>query len=142
MRSRLAGLHVLVVDDAPYVLAVVTDSLEQDGARVTAVTRAEDALDALRRERPHVLLSDLTMPGHDGYWLIAQVRALSPERGGATPAAALTALATAEDRASVLRAGFQVHLEKPVALDALVDVVEALGHLDGTRGVDVAASGR
>src|SRR5207302_2040604 len=80
-----------VVNDMRPVRQVVTDILECAGATVTTVDSAEDALDVLQRERPNVLLSDLSMPeGKDGYWLIRQVRALPPERGGTTPAAALT----------------------------------------------------
>jgi len=124
--SRLDGVRVLVVDDARNVRQVVTDILTQDGATVTAVGSAEEALAALERERPDVLLSDLAMPGKGGYWLIGQVRALPPERGGVTPAAALTAYAGPEHRASVLRAGFQLHLEKPIGLDALIGVVAML----------------
>ena len=124
--SRLDGVRVLVVDDARNVREVVTDILTQDGATVTAVGSAEEALAALERERPDVLLSDLAMPGKGGYWLIGQVRALPPERGGVTPAAALTAYTGAEHRASVLRAGFQLHVEKPIGLDALIGVVAML----------------
>jgi CheY-like chemotaxis protein len=123
---RLDGVRVLVVDDAPAVRDVVTHILSQDGARVTAVGSAEEALAALQGERPDVLLSDLAMPGKGGYWLIGQVRALPPERGGVTPAAALTAFSGPEHRASVLRAGFQLHVEKPIGLDALVEVVATL----------------
>jgi CheY-like chemotaxis protein len=124
--SRLDGVRVLVVDDARNVREVVTDILTQDGAKVTAVSSAEEALAALQRERPDVLLSDLAMPGKGGYWLIGQVRALPPERGGVTPAAALTAYTGPEHRASVLRAGFQLHVEKPIGLDALIGVVAML----------------
>ena len=124
--SRLDGIRVLVVDDARNVREVVSDILTQDGAKVTAVGSAEEALAALQRERPDVLLSDLAMPGKGGYWLIGQVRALPPERGGVTPAAALTAYTGPEHRASVLRAGFQFHVEKPVGLEALIGVVAML----------------
>lgn len=123
---RLDGVRVLVVDDARAVRDVVTHILSQDGAKVTAVGSAEEALAALQWERPDVLLSDLAMPGKGGYWLIGQVRALPPERGGVTPAAALTAFSGPEHRASVLRAGFQLHVEKPIGLDALVEVVATL----------------
>jgi CheY-like chemotaxis protein len=123
---RLDGVRVLVVDDAPAVRDVVTHILSQDGAKVTAVSSAEEALAALQGQRPDVLLSDLAMPGKGGYWLIGQVRALPPERGGVTPAAALTAFSGPEHRASVLRAGFQLHVEKPIGLDALVEVVATL----------------
>jgi len=141
-RSRLNGVKVLVVDDAPYVLDVVTDILKADGAVVTAVGSAETALQVLQRERPNVLLSDLSMPDKGGYWLIGQVRALPPERGGATPAAALTAYTGPEHRAGVLRAGFQVHVEKPVGVRELVDVVASLAHSESTRGVHAASSMR
>src|SRR5881397_1249734 len=124
--SRLRGVRVLIVDDAPYVLTVVTAILEADGAVVTAVDSADAALEILQRERPNVLLSDLSMPGKGGYWLIGQVRALPPERGGATPAAALTAYTGPEHRASVLRAGFQYHVEMPVGFLELTGVVAIL----------------
>ncbi|PYN81320.1 MAG: two-component hybrid sensor and regulator, partial [Candidatus Rokuibacteriota bacterium] len=115
----LGGIRVLVVDGSNLVRATVTAMLEHYGAAVTAVASADEALEALQRERPDVLVSDLAMPGKGGYWLISQVRALPPERGGATPAAALTGFTGPEHRASILRAGFQYHVEKPVALQQL-----------------------
>src|SRR5437879_6778732 len=123
---RLDGVRVLVVDDARDVREAVTDILAEDGAKVTAVGSAEEALAALQGERPDVLLSDLAMPGRGGYWLIQQVRALPPERGGVTPAAALTAFTGPEHCASVLRAGFQLHVEKPVGLETLIGAVVLL----------------
>jgi CheY-like chemotaxis protein len=123
---HLHGVRVLVVDDMLYVRDVVTAMLEHAGATVTAVASAEEALEVLQRERPNVLLSDLSMPGKGGYWLIGQVRALPPERGGTTPAAALTAYTDPEHRASVLRAGFQYHVAKPVGIQELIGVVAIL----------------
>lgn len=123
---RLDGVRVLVVDDTRTVREAVTAILTHDGAKVTAVGSAEEALAALQWERPDVLLSDLTMPGKGGYWLIGQVRALPPERGGITPAVALTALTGPEHRESVLRAGFHLHVEKPIGLDALIGAVASL----------------
>jgi len=117
---------VLVVDDAPEVREAVSYILTQDGANVTAVGSAEEALAALQGERPDVLLSDLAMPGRGGYWLIGQVRALPPERGGVTPAAALTAYTGPEHRASVERAGFQLHVGKPFGRDELIGAVALL----------------
>jgi CheY-like chemotaxis protein len=122
----LGGVSVLVVDDYESVRNVVAAMLEHCGAAVTAVGSAAEALEALKRERPDVLVSDLAMPDKGGYWLIGQVRALPPERGGATPAAALTGFTGPEHRASILRAGFQYHIEKPVALEKLVGVVALL----------------
>jgi CheY-like chemotaxis protein len=124
--ARLDGVRILVVDDAPYVLATVTEILERGGATVTAVGSAEEALARVQAERPDVLLSDLAMPGKGGYWLIGQVRALPRERGGATRAVALTADAGPEHRASVLRAGFQAHVGKPVGMRELIGIVADL----------------
>jgi CheY-like chemotaxis protein len=93
---------------------------------VTAIDSAREALAALQRERPAVLVSDLGMPGEDGYWLIREVRALPSERGGQTPAAALSGHATPEDRARVLGAGFQYHIAKPCRPRHLVGIVAIL----------------
>jgi len=131
---RLDGVRVLVVDDASYVRQVVTDILTEDGAAVTAVGSAEEALAALQGAPPDVLLSDLAMPGKGGYWLIGQVRALPPERGGVTPAAAMTAFTGPEHRASVLRAGFQLHVEKPIGLEALIAAVASLAPKESRVG--------
>jgi len=122
----LGGVSVLVVDDCPLVRSTVTAMLEHYGAAVTAVGSADEALEALVRERPDVLVSDLAMPDKGGYWLIGKVRALPPERGGATPAAALTGFTGPEHRATILRAGFQYHIEKPVSLEKLAGVVALL----------------
>src|SRR3989442_8590744 len=122
----LGGVSVLVVDPCKSVRTVVAAMLEHCGAAVTAVGSADEALEALKRERPDVLVSDLAMPDKGGYWLIGQVRALPPERGGATPAAALTGFSGPEHRASILRAGFQYHIEKPVTLEKLGGVVALL----------------
>ena len=108
----------------------------------TRVRRVTEDLEVLQREHPHVLLSDLSMPGKGGYWLIGQVRALPPERGGATPAAAFTAYSSPAHRAGVLRAGFQLHVGKPVGIHELVDVVATLAGTQVPRGVDAASSTR
>ena len=126
----LGGISVLVVDDCKLVLATVAAMLQHYGAAVTAVGSADAALEALVRERPDVLVSDLAMPDKGGYWLIGKVRALSPERGGATPAAALTGFTGPEHRACILRAGFQYHIEKPVTLENLAGIVALLALKD------------
>src|SRR5438552_1146456 len=127
VRHQMSITYAHINNDMRSVRQVVTDILECAGATVTAVDSAEDALEVLQRERPNVLLSDLSMPeGQDGYWLIGQVRALPPERGGTTPAAALTAYTGPEHRASVLRAGFQYHVAKPVSMQELLGVVAIL----------------
>jgi CheY-like chemotaxis protein len=125
--TRLMGVRVLVVDDDDDMRYVTRVALQRHGASVTESASAREAFDVLRQERPDVLVSDLSMPpGEDGYWLIAAVRALSIGHGGGTPAAALTGHVTAEDRARVLRAGFQFHIPKPVDPERLVGVVAIL----------------
>jgi CheY-like chemotaxis protein len=124
--ARLDGIRVLVVDDSPDVLAHVTEILERRGATVAAVGSAHEALQIVEREHPNVVLSDLAMPDKGGYWLIGKIRALPPEHGGRVPAAALTPYTGPEHRASVLRAGFQHHVAKPVDPHHLVGVVSML----------------
>ena len=122
----LSGLRVLVVDDEGDARELFARTLSECGARVLTAASAAGAMDALERERPDVLLADIGMPGEDGYELIARVRSLPPERGGRTPAAALTAYARGEDRLRALRAGFQIHLPKPVKAAELISVIAGL----------------
>ena len=95
-------------------------------ADVTVVDTADAAFAALQRLRPDILLSDIEMPGKDGYSLIKRVRALPASEGGNTPAAALTAYARPEDRRRALEAGFQYHLPKPVEASELIKVIDRL----------------
>jgi CheY-like chemotaxis protein len=126
MDHQLPSIHVLVVDDSSAIREVLTQILEGQGATVTAVGTAEHALDLLEQLRPDMLLSDLEMPEKDGYWLIGRVRALAPDRGGLTPAACLTGRTDPEDRARILRAGFQYHIAKPVDVSRLLGIVGIL----------------
>jgi signal transduction histidine kinase/ActR/RegA family two-component response regulator len=122
----LAGLRVLVVDDEPDARRLLSAVLERCKAQVHVAASAAEAMAAMDAHRPDVLLSDIGMPGEDGYSLIARVRQLPPDRGGSIPAAALTAFARAEDRRRVLAAGFQAYLSKPVEPEALVSAVARL----------------
>ena len=115
-----------MVDDQEDTRVFITLVLERCGARVMSVGSAAEALSALQELRPDVLLSDIGMPGEDGYSLIKRVRALPAEQGGQTPAAALTAFARVEDRVKALRAGFQIHLPKPVEPMELASVIATL----------------
>jgi len=110
----LTGLHVLLVEDDADTRECLRLVLEQHGARVVAVAAVDEALEAFDREPPHVLVSDLAMPGQDGFALIRQVRERPADRGGRVPAAALSAHARAEDRARAVLAGFDAHVPKPV----------------------------
>ncbi|HEX3177560.1 MAG TPA: GAF domain-containing protein [Methylomirabilota bacterium] len=125
-RPPLAGVRVLLVDDEQDTRELVTAVLEQAGAQVVVAASAAEALEALARARPHVLVSDVAMPDEDGYALLHRVRALGAADGGGVPAVALTAYGRAKDRARALAAGFQVHVPKPVDPADLVDVVARL----------------
>jgi PAS domain S-box-containing protein len=129
--SRLDGLHVLVVDDEQDTRDLLRAVLEKCGSEVSTAASVTEALGIIEDLRPDVLISDLGMPDEDGYALIAKVRALPAERGGQTPAAALTAYARVEDRLRVLRSGFQIHLPKPVEPVELVTVVANLAGRTG-----------
>jgi len=114
------------VEDDDDARALVAKVLEGQGACVKAVSSARDALDLLEKERVDVLLSDIEMPGTDGYQLIRELRLRPSQQGGSVPAAALTAYARTEDRLRALRAGFQLHLSKPVQPAELTTVVASL----------------
>jgi PAS domain S-box-containing protein len=122
----LSALRVLVVDDEPDTLEFLQTALNQFGAEVFTASSSAEALSALPRWKPDVLVSDLGMPQEDGFALIGKVRALAPGQGGDTPAAALTAYVREEDRARALDAGYQAHLPKPVDPSALARVVAGL----------------
>jgi CheY-like chemotaxis protein len=123
---RLDGVRVLLVESAPQVREVVADVLGQCGAHVTAVDSAVAGLAILRREQPDALVSSLSMPDKDGFWLIREVRKLPPDQGGDVPAAAFTGMTTPAHRLAALRAGFHYHVPKPVALSRLAEVVALL----------------
>jgi signal transduction histidine kinase/ActR/RegA family two-component response regulator len=126
----LDGITVLVVDDEEDAREAMAVLLGQAGARVISVGGAAEAIDTLDRERPDVLLSDIAMPGEDGYALIRRVRSRSGEAGGRIPAAALTAYATLEDRAKAIRAGYDEHIPKPVDPTRLIGAVALLVDAD------------
>jgi CheY-like chemotaxis protein len=123
---RLDGVRVLVVDDEADTRDLLSFSLRNYGAEVTALGSATEALAAIQQAKPDVLVSDIGLPGDDGYSLIRQVRALDEDRGGRVPAAALTAYAKDEDRHRAIAAGFQAHVTKPVELAELASVVASL----------------
>ncbi len=129
---EISGLKILVVDDEPDARALLRRVLEDCDAIVFTSSSAEEAVAELEKQRPDVIVSDIGMPIADGYALIRRVRALPPERGGRTPALALTAYARAEDRVSAMVAGFQHHLSKPVAPNELIAIVASLtGRISG-----------
>ncbi len=122
----LTGVRVLVVEDDEDARGLIEKVLETQGASTRIVPSAREALQVLDGERFDVLLSDIEMAGTDGYELIKELRLRPNQRGGSLPAAALTAHARSEDRLRALRAGFQLHLPKPVQPSELVTVVASL----------------
>jgi PAS domain S-box-containing protein len=127
----LEGLRVLLVDDEADARQLLAEILSRCGAQVRAVGSAVEALEVLSAWLPDVLLSDIGMPESDGYELLERVRALPKERGGETPAAALTAYAGARDRERVLSSGYQAHIAKPVEPEELSAVVARLARRAG-----------
>ena len=122
----LAGVRVLLVDDEPDARELLAVVLERFGASVTVVASARDALAALDRALPDVIVSDIAMPDEDGRALLRAVRARPAASGGRVPALALSAYARGEDRAEALAAGFEEHLSKPVKIEVLVRALAAL----------------
>lgn len=122
----LAGVRVLAVDDDQAAVELVQEVLTQAGAEVRGTVTADEALRVLEHWRPDVLVSDIEMPGQDGYTLIRKIRALPPDRGGKTRAVALTAFGRPEDRIRSLMTGFDIHVSKPVDPDELIAIVASL----------------
>ena len=121
----LRGVRVLLVDDDPDARELISEVVSAAGALVTQAASAPEAYAALRADAPHVLISDIGMPGEDGYSLIRRVRALPPEHGGDVPAIALTAYGRPEDVRAATEAGFQLHVVKPVRPDVLLGAITA-----------------
>jgi len=122
----LHQVRVLVVDDEADNLELIALVLRRQGAEVTAVASVKEALSAIAQQRPDVLVSDIGLPGEDGYFLIRQVRQQEAETNKALPAIALTAYARESDQQLALAAGFQLHIPKPVEPEQLVKVVAQL----------------
>jgi CheY-like chemotaxis protein len=128
---QLSGLHVLLVDDDKDTLELLGAALRQRSANVTAVSSAAAALESIKSLRPDVLISDIAMPGEDGYALIEKVLGLDLEPG--LPAIAITAYAKEEDRQRALAAGYQRFLSKPVELGEFIAAVAELARLELSR---------
>ncbi|WP_442936946.1 PAS domain S-box protein [Nostoc sp.] len=124
--SLLSDTQVLVVDDEPDIRDLVTFILQDYGVEVIAVSSAQEALQALSESVPDVLISDIGMPKTDGYMLMREVRARSPQQGGQVPAIALTAYAGEMNQQQAIAAGFQMHISKPVDPDVLVKAIADL----------------
>lgn len=123
---EMTDLRILVVDDEPDSRELLRVVLEQCGSKVTTAGSSAEAINFLEKGAFDVLLSDIGMPDEDGYTFIGKVRALPKEKGGHIPAVALTAYARVEDRIRALKAGFQLHVSKPVEPVELTAVISSL----------------
>jgi len=126
IRMALDGVRVLMVDDDPDACELLTTVLLDAGAEVRAAHSTREALRELVSFSPHLLLSDIGMPGEDGYALLRQVRARESTEGGHVPAVALTAFASLADREEALSLGFEEHIAKPVSTAELIRTVATL----------------
>ncbi len=126
--QELRGVHAVVVDDDDDCRDMLSYLLTSAGARVRTATSAQEALSLFRDSVPDILVSDIGMPGEDGFSLIRSVRALGGRAGSEMPALALTAYARVDDRAAALDAGFNEHVAKP--FDGL-EVIALIAQLCG-----------
>jgi CheY-like chemotaxis protein len=111
-QRALDGVRVLLVEDTDDTRELLAFALEHCAAVVTTASSATEALESFQRDRPQILVTDLAMPYHDGYWLLRQVRAMA--RGAAVPAVALTAFTERYSKDQVLAAGFDAFIPKPI----------------------------
>lgn len=124
---NLLGLRVLVIDDDEASLDYFAVALKTAGAAVTTASNATDGLRLAQEHRPDVILTDIAMPDHDGYWLLREIRKLSDATLRAVPVVAATAFGRAHSRETVLAAGFSNHLSKPVEPDRLCATIAEAG---------------
>src|SRR5262249_55924888 len=131
MTSVLSGLRLLVVDDDLDSREVLASLLALRGAEARSAGNAQEAIAIFSGWTPDLLISDIGMPGEDGYDLIRRVRAIEVDDGRRTPAIALTGYATREDGERAISAGYQLHFAKPVDPSALVRAIARLVRQNG-----------
>ncbi|KAB8315748.1 response regulator [Tolypothrix campylonemoides VB511288] len=124
--ANLKGVKILIVDDDADVREVLSFLLQEHGASVTIAASATEALTLMPQFQPNILLSDIAMPEMDGYNLIRQIRAMSPQQGGQIPAIALTDYAGSTTEYKMLAAGFQKYITKPIISDELMTLIAEL----------------
>ncbi|HSL56156.1 MAG TPA: ATP-binding protein, partial [Pyrinomonadaceae bacterium] len=128
---RLDGVHVLLVEDDDDSRKLLGTMLRRYGARVTSTKSAAEALEVFEGELPDVMISDIGMPDQDGYELIRKLRSRPVEKGGATPAIALTGYASRKDRERALGSGYQQHMAKPIEqAELMATIAELVGRGD------------
>jgi CheY-like chemotaxis protein len=125
-RAEISGIRILIVDDEADALSLMRRLLEDGRAKVYTANSANEGLLVIEKERPDILISDIGMPGLDGYDLVKELRRKPVDKGGATPAIAVTAYARSEDRTRAILAGFQHHVTKPVSPAELLAIISSL----------------
>jgi CheY-like chemotaxis protein len=121
--NRLSNLMIVVVDDHSDFRRYLGVFLGHLGANVAVAENAIEGLEAVKTYHPNLVLSDISMPGRDGFGLLSDIRALGPDSGGSVPVIAMTALVTHVDRARILDAGFNAFLPKPFSPETLVEAI-------------------
>ncbi len=120
------GLTILVAEDHADSRELLVTLLEGHGATVLAADTANGAFELLAAHQPDIIVSDIGLPDADGHSLVRRIRSLSEAEGGTTPAIAVTAYATMDDRRAALAAGFDLHVSKPVDVARLIDAIHQL----------------
>jgi len=126
LTRTLENVHVMVVDDDAETREVMAMALGHEGACVTTAASVAGAVEAIEHWWPDVLVSDIGMPGEDGYDLIRKVRRMEASRGRHLPAIAVTAYTAPEDRRHALEAGYEVYVAKPVLASAVAFLIASL----------------
>jgi CheY-like chemotaxis protein len=124
--KELEGVRVLIVDDDLDASNMLRFALQSSGAEIRTSSSVADALSSLEEWLPNAVLTDINMPGEDGYSLIRRLRGLPAQERASIPAIALTAMARPEDGERALSAGFQMHIPKPVDIEELTKAIANL----------------
>jgi CheY-like chemotaxis protein len=125
-REPLAALTILVVEDHDDARRYMEIFLRQQGANVIGARNAVEGLEAIKIHHPTLVLSDIMMPGGDGFELLREIRALETGEERAVPVIAMTALVSPADRRRILDAGFRAYLRKPFTPDRLLETIQSV----------------
>jgi CheY-like chemotaxis protein len=125
-RAELSGTRVLLVEDEDDARDMLEELLTRAGCVVSTACSAAEALERLDDVQPEVIVSDIGMPGEDGYSLMRRIRARGHGRGAEVPSIAVTAYTSTVDRRRAIQAGFDLHVAKPVRAGALLDALRNL----------------
>jgi CheY-like chemotaxis protein len=126
--NHFTGLTIVVVEDHDDARTSLGLFLEQLGINVVLARNAFEGIEAVKNSRPNLVLSDISMPGRDGFALLRDIRALGPQAGGTVPVVAMTALITRADCGHLLNTGFQACLFKPFSVEELLETIVTFAH--------------